>query len=228
MTGLFQESWLRTNMRKIKNVILPGSKAFRKVIFGPASGCTLLIDFHYEMPLYLGYYEIELNHHIKQLVRAGYKCFDVGAQNGYDSLILAKLSGSTVISFDCDQNCVNNMTATFAKNSYQIIAHYGFVSDQSGLDKITLDEAANQYFIPDFIKIDIEGFELNALKGASGLLSSRCPNLIVETHSLETEINCIQFLKSFGYDPAIVNQRTFWKDRRLISHNRWLICRGKD
>jgi hypothetical protein len=215
-------------LRKLKNSLLPGGFKFRRVLAGPAAGCLLRINFHYHMPLFLGYYECELNSHIKQLVRPGFKCFDVGSQHGYEALIFARLTGQQVLSIDCDPAAVTNMRETVVLNHSPIEVLQAFVCDRSGTGQVTIDDLAEQKFTPDFIKVDIEGAEAIALSGAHSVLARRKPHLIIETHGLSAETECIDILSSFGYEPKIVNPRRLWPDRRLLNHNRWLICTGNE
>lgn len=58
----------------------------------------------------------------------------------------------------------------------------------------------------DLVKIDVEGFELNVLKGASGLLSTRHPVLFIElddNNLMEQNASALELLRylwSFGYE----------------------------
>jgi FkbM family methyltransferase len=56
--------------------------------------------------------------------------------------------------------------------------------------------------IPDFIKIDIEGYELKALYGMRNLLKNNKPKLFIEVHNFETDnmFNIINFLKNYKYN----------------------------
>ncbi|HVB34919.1 MAG TPA: FkbM family methyltransferase [Patescibacteria group bacterium] len=71
---------------------------------------------------------------------------------------------------------------------------------------IRLDEVVRAGFpMPDFIKIDVEGMEMRALRGAEEILRSRRPSLYVEIHGATTpdkERNVsriVQFLECQGY-----------------------------
>lgn len=59
------------------------------------------------------------------------------------------------------------------------------------------------YFgIPSFIKLDVEGHEINVLKGAVNLITKYKPAIIVEIHDMETsEVD--PYLKSLGYPDPI-------------------------
>lgn len=219
-------------IKSVTRRVLPGGKSFRKLPFGPAAGCTMKVNLHHDLRLFLGFYEIETQKWFKTLVHPGYKSFDVGGAGGYDALLLSKLSnGAPVISFECDDVLVSEMAETFARNAYPIKAVQAFVCERNDGGHISLDAAAERYFVPDFMKLDIEGAEADALKGAAKILRKRKPSMIVEVHGLEIEERCLEIIKSHGYlDPLIVERRTFLGEMRSSGpiHNRWLICMGRE
>ncbi len=111
-----------------------------------------------------------------------------------------------------------------------MIAWKGTISATSDAAKaaISLDDLAARTFVPDMIKIDIEGGERGALRGATRVLSERRPAFVIEVHSVSAEEICIEILHSHGYEPLIVNQRRLLADYRPIPHNRWLVAPGHD
>jgi len=151
-----------------KNTFLPKGGNFRKVPFGLAAGCCLKIDFQHQLRVYLGTYEFELNRCFRAMVHANGKCFDVGGNNGYHALVCAKLSGVPVLTFECDGDVVTAMKEVFERNPYDIEVIEGFVGNNRSSRDISLDEVAETHSYPDFIKLDIEGGESEALTGASG------------------------------------------------------------
>jgi hypothetical protein len=215
-------------LRAGKNAVVPKGKDFRRLPFGPAAGCVMKVDFHHGFQMYLGIYERELWRHFKRLVRPGYNSFDVGGQGGYYALLLAKMSSGQVVSFECDKGAADEMRDTFARNSYRIATIEAFVGDTvADPGTTTLDAVAAQTFVPDFIKMDIEGAEHQALLGASAILSGRKPSLIIEVHGRDIEDECRKILVSYGYTPEVVDQRQFLKEVRPLAHNRWLVCPGR-
>jgi FkbM family methyltransferase len=66
--------------------------------------------------------------------------------------------------------------------------------------------------IPRLMKIDVEGFELEVLRGASGLLSNSQPTLIVEVHPPQLKLSSgreealFQLLKDHGYGWEIIDR----------------------
>ncbi len=86
------------------------------------------------------------------------------------------------------------------------------------------DTLANRHFVPDIIKLDIEGGEVEALRGASQVLAQRRPAIQLEVHGKEVEWECLSLLRDAGYDPpTVVDRRRWLPEHRPIDHNRWLI-----
>jgi len=66
------------------------------------------------------------------------------------------------------------------------------------VEVVTLDDfCRTESICPDFIKIDVEGFELEVLKGASALLREARPMLMVEIQTNREPI--LQMMKEQGY-----------------------------
>ena len=57
---------------------------------------------------------------------------------------------------------------------------------------------------PNILKIDVEGFEYDVLKGAEEVLKRYSPRIIIETHSAKLREKCHEFLSEKGY--LLINQ----------------------
>ena len=66
-----------------------------KVAAGDLAGFTILLDMQIDKDYWLGTYEPELQAAIHELIRPGAIVYDVGANIGYVSLLLAKAAGET-------------------------------------------------------------------------------------------------------------------------------------
>lgn len=210
----------------IKAMVLPHGTASRTVRAGIARGVRMRLDFASQSRLYLGLYELELDRHLRRILRPGVTAFDVGAQHGYDALAIAKWTRAPVAAFECDRGCLTGMRHSFALNPHlaplidPIEATVGRGRTDLGLD----EWAYNGGFVPDFIKIDIEGAEIDALKSAERILQERHPALIVEVHSEDIEREAGVLLIGHGYRPLVVSQRRLLPDHRPTEHNRWLVA----
>jgi FkbM family methyltransferase len=66
-----------------------------KVAGGDLAGFTILLDMQIDKDYWLGTYEPELQAALRKMIRPGAVVFDVGANIGYVSLLLAKAAGET-------------------------------------------------------------------------------------------------------------------------------------
>lgn len=216
--------------QRLKNTVLPSGRKVRRIPLGLARGCRMEVDFATDTRLFLGLYELELNRAIRSLCAPGSKCFDVGAYNGYDSLALGNLGATEVVAFEVVAEAAETTRRNLAANPQlptKFEVEEAFVSNRSGDGQVAIDDYVEKSFVPDFLKIDIEGAELSALEGMPKLLAERKPHILIETHGREVEAGCVTLLRDSGYDPKVVNPRSWLPDHRPLDHNRWLIVRGK-
>ena len=213
---------------------MPEGRRVRRLPLGIGRGLRIAIDLRHFSKLYVGLYEVELNSHLRRLCRRGYRSFDVGGQNGYDALVLAKLSRAEVISFECEDRFCEVMRESFDANPDLrplLGIRRAFVTAASDpvCDRLSLDDAAygEHGFVPDFIKMDIEGGELDALHGARRLLEDRRPNIVVEVQSPQLEADCAALLAEHGYTPRVVQARRWLKDNRPSGQSHWLVAEGE-
>ena len=217
-------------LARAKRTLLPSGARPRQLRVGLGRGLRMELDFAHETRMYLGMYEVELNRHLRRLCRPGTTSFDVGAQQGYDALVFAKLTGARVESFERDAGYINKMHRTLQLNeALQALVQPVHANVGTGLDgsSVALDDLASCSFMPDFVKIDVEGAELDVLHGAERLLHDRGPAVIIEVHSLQLERECGRLLVDHGYRPLVVSQRTVWRENRSIDHNRWLVAEAR-
>lgn len=206
----------------------------RRLPTGIGRGIQLEIDFALHTRLYAGLYEIELNSSLRRLCVAGVPSFDVGANIGYDTLVLAKISSSAVMAFECEPALAERMKRNLALNprlaeQVRLLRTYVDAHSDSTGGRVSLDDVAfgANGFVPGFVKIDVEGAEADVLRGARRLLTERQPGVIVETHDSEVERACMEILREHGYSPRVVNRRSWLRDRRPTAHNRWLVATGR-
>lgn len=120
---------------------------------------------------------------------------DCGATVGEYGLYCFK-KGSTTYSFESNSEYFKVMKKIIKLNcaSAKVIPFLAEIGKRN-----TLDGFVKKLKIkPTLLKIDIEGFEHDALLGAKKLLKT-CPRIIIETHSKDLENKCLFILKNNGY-----------------------------
>lgn len=87
--------------------------------------------------------------------------------------------------------------------------HAGWV--RQDVETTTLD--AYDFSNVGFVKIDVEGLELNVLQGASSLLEKEHPNIFIEVedahHSGDHVDEVFDFISSFGYEGTYLDGKTW-------------------
>ena len=137
------------------------------------------------------------------MIRPGDVVFDCGAHQGYYALILSKMVGergkvysfepfpilTDVIECNMELNQANNVqlfkvgvSNTKAKIRGSLNEeNVGVTREKDAID-ISLDVLDNYAHLkPNFVKLDVEGAEVNALEGARKVLA-QVPNLYIEIH----------------------------------------------
>jgi FkbM family methyltransferase len=169
---------------------------------------------------------------LKQIIRIGDLCFDIGANLGNKTQEMLDL-GSSVLSIEPQENCYLHLKNRFIGNSNINVVNYGcgssnrkdiinissshtlstmsdsFIKEtikerftgttwdkKKEIELVTLDYLIDIYGLPRFCKIDVEGYELEVLKGLS---------IPVEFISLEfvpelknNSFECIEYLLKIG------------------------------
>jgi len=185
------------------------------------------IDFRFDLAFFVGCHESDLHPHYKRLLKPGMRCFDVGMWRGWDALLLGHLTGGDVVSFGVNPKNLEGTEDLLSPSALKVRLVRAYVNDGSE-GGMTLEQAARDYFVPDFIKIDVEGAEASVLRGAKSILSDRQPPLIVETHGGAVESECVAILERCGYRPVVVERsRRISSESRSVEHNRWLVCEGR-
>jgi hypothetical protein len=75
-----------------------------------------------------------------------------------------------------------------------------------------MDTLVKELGTPSLVKVDVEGFELEVLKGATGLLSTARPTLIMEIHPTQialsggSEASLFQLMAGHGYGWEVIDR----------------------
>ncbi len=93
-----------------------------KVAGGDLAGFTILLDMQVDKDYWLGTYEPELQSALRELIPQGAIIFDVGANIGYVSLLLAKAAGEVgrVFAFEALPSNVEQLRRNVALNRMEV------------------------------------------------------------------------------------------------------------
>jgi FkbM family methyltransferase len=179
---------------------------------------------------WLGWYESEKQRVISKEVRPNTVFYDVGANVGFYSLLASTLVGpGKVFSFEpvprnlsylkrhLDLNHARNVDAqalaisdknSVARFRVEESGYMGHISTEGDISvqTATLDSLVQDGRIlpPNYIKMDIEGAEYEALLGARGCFERYRPTLFLATHGQEVHEQCCGLLKSWGYELSLI------------------------
>ena len=197
-----------------------------RIISGPLRGYL----YAGGLAQWLGIYEFEVQGIMAENVRPGNVVYDIGANNGFISMLAAQLvsedgfvyafeplpanvsilhnlfSANDVINCEVVPLAVADVTAElalFVGSSHTTSSlHSGRGNSGSvTVSSITLDAFLAAHQPPDFIKIDVEGAESEVLKGSESLLRREpAPVWLIEVHSAESERQTISELQKYGYE----------------------------
>jgi FkbM family methyltransferase len=181
-----------------------------------------------------------------QFIIPGELAFDVGANIGTRTEVMLSL-GSSVVAFEPQPACAREIRAR--QNGRLIVieaaigsatgtadlhvkanhTHSSLVTKQSSAPDagilqvpiITLDQAIQQYGMPRFCKIDVEGFESEVLKGLSSPIKALCFEYCCDDHGIAELHLCLDLLTRLGkFEMNMVGgERTEWLFPNWISKN---------
>ncbi len=201
---------------------------------GYAHGLRWRRHHRYVNGYWLGQYELWLQERIWSGLREGGSFFDVGANAGFFTVLAAKRVGERgcCVAFDPDPANVESISEQLQLNGFswcrvEAVA----VSDSQGfatfavptpgsstarlsadsnlgtsltVPTATLDELATKWGIPDVVKIDIEGAEVLALRGAAELLKAGKTQWLIEVHGPEEEREVREIFETSGHRVVFV------------------------
>lgn len=179
-----------------------------------------------------GYSEVALTALMLKVVTKGQNIVDIGTHFGYEALLASVLVGETGSVNSFEPNPHTFAIASKNLNKPNIKLHNKAVGDHNGsvkmqdkpvtesafnyvshdnsednlieVDLVTLDSALAGRKAPvDFMKCDVEGFEMQVLKGAADIITKDKPLMVLEadmpSESDQRANEISTFLSEFGY-----------------------------
>ena len=172
---------------------------------------------------------------VKKKIQNGY-CLDIGANIGNHTLFFAKELGAKVISFEpvyetfrilkknININCLDEQVEIYnvgvsTQKGKGCIYSYNYDNiggtslavgnDDADIDLIAIDEFISVDKQVSFMKIDVEGMELDVLKGAVELIKRCKPYIMLESFDKKFE-DVKTFLEGLGYEYISLNKNADW------------------
>ena len=179
---------------------------------------------------------------LRQEIKTGMHVIDIGANIGYYALQEAHLVGETgkVIAIEPVPDNVTLLRKNVEANGYRNVHIYPVaIGTKNGTTKIhishesnlaslipqdrhstsvdvpvwTLDSLLEQEERVDYIQMDIEGYEVEVIKGMIGILRKYRPGMFIEIHTPivggESIIKFLKELKCLGYKTKYVIDKAF-------------------
>jgi len=213
------------------NHLLPRRPMPVTIRSGGAKGLRIVIDVRYEKFLWRGEHEPHLAQALAETLQLGDVFWDVGAHIGYFATQAARLvgSGGHVVAFEPMSETAARLARGVALNGFTnvvivgeaIAAETGTRSLRSGRSSAaaslqrstthsdhqtvtvgTLDGYLSRHPIPNLVKVDVEGYETEVLRGGGELIAMRRTAFLVEFTNEELRQEALELLR--GYDVAHV------------------------
>lgn len=198
---------------------LRGSRFVLGSLSGEGGGASVYFDMM----------ETEQTAEMLRSISSGGVFFDIGANVGYYSILASRLVGANgrVVAFEpvvrnlaylqrhVELNSAWNVTVL----PFAVAGENGILSFSTGPDNamgsidrsggsadvlvpaVTLDDISSRLgLIPDVIKIDVEGAEMEVLEGGRRTIGDRGPTIFLSTHSTELRSECLDLLQDLRYE----------------------------
>jgi len=212
------------------------------ILQGPLRGRKWIVGSQ-RHAFWLGIYEPHMQSLMVKLVKKDSVFYDIGANVGFYSLLASALVfPGKVYAFEpvvgnvryierhLALNKIRNVevlelaicdqagTSTFQEEETRAMGHLQ-AEGNTHVRTTTLDALLEAQLIapPQYIKMDIEGAELMALRGASECIQRHRPTIFLATHGHEMETACRRLLKSWGYELQKLS------DERILDRGDFLV-----
>lgn len=136
---------------------------------------------------------------------------DCGAAEGYAGLLLIE-KVKKVILIDCDETWEEPLKATFSKWPDKIMYVKKYAGNVSDQNTCRIDEFMNENYKKVCIKVDVEGFEKDVIKGGKDfLLKNNIRLYICLYHNAGDEELIVPIMEGIGYQTSVNKPYLFYK-----------------
>jgi hypothetical protein len=188
------------------------------------------VDLRHRTQLLLGLSEREVHSWLRKSVANIRSAIDVGAAEGAYSLYFLMMTQiSQLFAFEPSDperlRLARNLELNGLSNDPRLHISPKPVGD--GFQTVALDSLLSQLEAPCLVKIDVDGAEVDVLRGSAKLLRRPDVYWLIEVHSHELETECRIQLERAGLHVETV-RRAWWRmvlpELRPIGLNHWLVA----
>lgn len=220
-----------------KNMVVPKGKKPRRILGGAFGGVVMNLDLATQTQIYVGTFEREVQPWLKRFSTGADTAIDVGMAEGeYSLFFLRQPNIRHVFGFEPLEACraaINkNLGLNGLSEDSRLRLSSALVGDSAGPRMEKLDDLLKQLGSRVVVKVDVDGGEMDVLRGASELIARPAVRWIIETHTSDLELECIVQLQSAGYVTRII-KKAWWRNiipemriaaHRPENHNQWLVA----
>ena len=150
-----------------------------------------------------GYWENHLQYFYTQFIKPNDIIIDGGANIGFHSIQFAKLANQGKVYCFEPQPLIFNVLSTniLINGATDIVKQFRLGLGDNGEEEVQLTTIDNlQLSKLDFMKLDVQGFELKTLLGGKNTIVTYHPIIFIENYlNLEDDIKVIKLLEKWGY-----------------------------
>lgn len=224
-------------LSQLKLFFVPKGRAPRTIQSGIFQGIRMELNLQHQTQYYLGLHERELYPWVQRFSKDIRAAVDIGVGEGeYAVYFLTKTPAEVVLAFEPNEACqaqtASNLILNRLSNHPRLKLLRKFLGSFDKNDTCTLDSYASLISSPCLIKMDVDGGELQVLRGARQILHMPDVRWIIETHTERLEEQCARVLSQAGYAVTIIPNawwRIFIPEMRISQRgnfNRWLVATG--
>lgn len=194
--------------------------------FGVGRGLRIHTDPQTNSQRILGLAEAEVGKCFREFARKCVKYVELGASDGYYSMVVRRENaGAEIIACEPQPHYAEIARKNFAENGLSE-EKFAWRVEYGGTDQLPLANlAAAEGFV--FLKIDIDGGELEALRTMGDGWNGFKGAILLEVHSEELKTSCRSLLEAAGFRCMRIPQawwRLFVPERRPLKLNEWIIA----
>ena len=218
--------------KPLKRILFPPGRSATKVRFGAFRGLLLELDYSCQTQVVFGLAEREVMGYLQKLCRDVKTAMDVGVAEGeYAIYFLLKTTAAKVYAVEPSSVAWESIPKNLQLNGLVEDCRFVEVKRFAGAVRddrtVLIDDLLQDAEGPIFIKVDVDGGEVDVLNGARAVAQRSDVRWLIETHSADLERDVCRILAGMGYRTVIVRNawwRWFLPECRGVDHNRWCVA----